>query len=506
MPKKVIIIGGGMSGLIAGCYLRMNGYETRIFEMHSVPGGLCTSWNKNGYTIDGCLHWLVGSAPSDNFHELWNELIDLRQLTFVDHEVHQCIEDSMGKTIRVFTDVDKLESELLEKAPEDEKLTREMCRLVRKLSKMNMPNQKAAETMNLPDKLRFFVQMAPYLGIFGKYLRMSASGYAARFRNPLMKKLIEYLFLPEMSVLFLFFTMAWMNKRSAGYPLGGSLAFARLFEKRYLGLGGEIHYSSRVRRILYKAVNKSNSASGIELENGEVHSADIVISAADGHSTIWELLDGKFTDPEVESVYRDFSPFPSYLQVSIGIKGKAGFPEHSMLLPLDPRLNLDPETSFDYLQLVSYHFDPNLAPEGSSLLISVIPTYNHEYWINLKKNDPVAYKSEKQRVADSVIRLLEKRFGINPGQIEMVDVSTPSTVIRYTGNWKGSFEGWLLTPKTGLRQIRKTLPGLQNFYMIGQWVEPGGGIPSCMISGRNVTQIICKKDGQKFISGVQKGK
>ncbi|MCB0616861.1 MAG: NAD(P)/FAD-dependent oxidoreductase, partial [Phaeodactylibacter sp.] len=43
MKKKVIIIGGGMAGLSAGCYLRMNGYDTDIFEMQDVPGGVCTS-------------------------------------------------------------------------------------------------------------------------------------------------------------------------------------------------------------------------------------------------------------------------------------------------------------------------------------------------------------------------------------------------------------------------------------------------------------------------------
>ena len=82
----------------------------------------------------------------------------------------------------------------------------------------------------------------------------------------------------------------------------------------------------------------------------------------------------------------------------------------------------------------------------------------------------------------------------------MFDVSTPATVIRYTNNWKGSFEGWLLTPKMGFRQMKKVLPGLENFYMAGQWVEPGGGLPTAIMSGRNATQIICKEDKKKFIT------
>ena len=60
--ESLIIIGGGFAGLATGIYARLNGYKTRIFEMHDKPGGLCTSWKRKGYTFDGCIHWLVGSS------------------------------------------------------------------------------------------------------------------------------------------------------------------------------------------------------------------------------------------------------------------------------------------------------------------------------------------------------------------------------------------------------------------------------------------------------------
>ena len=80
----------------------------------------------------------------------------------------------------------------------------------------------------------------------------------------------------------------------------------------------------------------------------------------------------------------------------------------------------------------------------------------------------------------------------------MADVSTPATLIRYTDNWKGSFEGWQPDPGTMMMRVDKTLPGLKEFYMISQWVNPGGGLPPAILSGRNVTQIICKQAGKKF--------
>ncbi len=112
MAKKVRIIGAGVAGLSAGCYLQMNGYDTEIHEMHSLAGGLCTAWKRKGYTIDFCIHWLVGSSPADPFYRLWNELIDLNQVRFVNPEEYLRVEDRRGNRIRVFADIDRLEKEL----------------------------------------------------------------------------------------------------------------------------------------------------------------------------------------------------------------------------------------------------------------------------------------------------------------------------------------------------------------------------------------------------------
>lgn len=73
--KSIIIIGGGIAGLSAGCYGQMNGFRTRIFEMHKKPGGHCTSWKRQGYVVDGCIHWLVGSRPGSGFHRIWEDLL-----------------------------------------------------------------------------------------------------------------------------------------------------------------------------------------------------------------------------------------------------------------------------------------------------------------------------------------------------------------------------------------------------------------------------------------------
>ncbi|WP_258006312.1 NAD(P)-binding protein [Mesotoga sp. B105.6.4] len=40
---KIVIIGGGIGGLAAGCFARMNRFDPIILEKSSKLGGLCTS-------------------------------------------------------------------------------------------------------------------------------------------------------------------------------------------------------------------------------------------------------------------------------------------------------------------------------------------------------------------------------------------------------------------------------------------------------------------------------
>ncbi len=75
--------------------------------------------------------------------------------------------------------------------------------------------------------------------------------------------------------------------------------------------------------------------------------------------------------------------------------------------------------------------------------------------------------------------------------IEVVDVSTPATVFRYTGNWQGTMEGWLVEPGAGFKSLPNTLSGLKPFLMAGQWVIPGGGLPSGPMTAKSAVKAVC---------------
>ncbi|MCJ7666486.1 MAG: NAD(P)/FAD-dependent oxidoreductase, partial [Actinobacteria bacterium] len=74
MKKKIVIIGGGIAGLSTGCYAQLNGYDSEIYEMHTMPGGVCTSWKRGDYLFDHCLHWVLGSNKGTSLYPIFKEL------------------------------------------------------------------------------------------------------------------------------------------------------------------------------------------------------------------------------------------------------------------------------------------------------------------------------------------------------------------------------------------------------------------------------------------------
>jgi len=86
------------------------------------------------------------------------------------------------------------------------------------------------------------------------------------------------------------------------------------------------------------------------------------------------------------------------------------------------------------------------------------------------------------------------------GHIEVIDVATPKTNVRYTGVKDGAYEGFLPSRENMMKSLKMTLPKLQNFYMAGQWLVPGGGLPPSAQTGKWAVQLICKKRKQEFIS------
>lgn len=495
--KPIIIIGAGFAGLAAGIYARLNGYQASVYEMHDLPGGLCTSWKRKGYTFDCCIHWLVGSSPESGMHDMWEETGIAQGRKFTDIDQYMRMEDSQGRILNLYTDVDRLEKHLLEFSPADEKPVRKLTGGIRMCLGFDMPSKHDpffTRIRKLAGTMLLFVTKGKKLK---NWMNTTCDSFASEFSDPLIREAIREMWVPEFSMLFMLFTFAYLHNRNAGYPAGGSLPMSKALETRFLDLGGNIKYRSRVKEI----ITENDCAKGIRLTDGKEIYGSRIISAADGHSTIFEMLGGRYCDRTTKEPYEKWPLFPALIFVSLGVKRT--FSELPLLIsgltfPLDEPVMIGDQTR-DTITAHIYNHDPSMSPEGCTT-ITVMLGSDHEYWKELQK-DRALYLEKKDEVAEKIISVLDRRFPGLAGQVEVVDVATPATFIRYTGNWKGSFEGWLITPDNAgvlMKPMAQTLPGLKDFYLCGQWVEPGGGLPSAIMSARRLIKSICKEDGRKF--------
>lgn len=491
MSSKILIIGAGIAGLSAGCYGQMNGYKTEIYEMNPSSGGLCTSWKRNGYLIDGCMTFLTGTNNQSQFYRVWSELGAVQDRRFVHHN-EVCRIKRNGKEFILYSDLNKLEKHLLEIAPEDQKLIMDLLSDMRKLSNFNPPIDKS----NLRENIKNIFGILPYMNIFKKY-NMTLEEYANKYENSFLRSVLPMTYdLPNFPAIFAIISIVRHSKGDSGFPIGGSLEFAKSIEKRYLGLGGKIIFNAKIEKIIVE----SNKAIGIRLSDGTEQYADKIISASDGYTTIFKMLEGNYINPKIQSVYTNIKPVLPLIRVHLGVREDFSVYPHTLLFDLDNPINIAGEDR-NYIGVTHYCFDKTFSPEGKSLL-RVSFTSNYEYWEKLYDNYE-RYKKEKETIALMVINELDKQFGGVKEKVEMIDVTTPITYKRYTNNWQGSYMGWEMTPQTVLLKVDKILPRLRNFYMAGHWSEGYGGLLPAAISGRDVMKMVSKEDKKRFITSMK---
>lgn len=496
MGKSVIIIGAGIAGLATGCYAQMNGYDSQIFELHDLPGGLCTAWERKGYTFDGCIHYLFGTAPGQPFHQVWEELGATNGREMINHEELMQIVGPDGQRLIVYCDPDQLESHMLQLSPKDEKQIRALADGIRTFVDfdMSMLQAKPRNLMSPLDWRDFGLQVLPYAASLARWGTVSASEFGERFSDPFLRRAVPQMFAwPECPVMAGMSLLAYMHTGNAGFPAGGSLAFAQAIERRYISLGGQIHYGAQVERIL----TDHDRVTGVRLYDDSIHLADIVVSAADGRGTLFDMLDGAHIDRSLANVYQSDLPIHSMVQVSLGIDQDLADEPHWATYLLPDRLEIS-GTQHESIGVKHYGFDPSLAPAGKSSVVVMLKS-EHSYWHRIYARR--LYDTEQSQVAGIVINYLESLYPGISEKIEVRDVATPMSYERYTGNWLGSTCGWLLTKDTMRLMIQglpKTVPTLENFYMAGQWVEPGGSVPVVAMSGRNAVQLMCAADNRPF--------
>jgi len=492
MMNKIVIIGGGVAGLSAGIFAQKNGFKSTIIEKHHTAGGECTGWDRQGYHIDGCIHWLVGTKEGTPLRELWDTVGALEGVEIHEPESFIAVEHE-GITVYFYRDLDRLKSSWLEISPQDKEAIEEFCGDIRKLHKFTFTVGKPLDMMSIIEKFKYMLTMNDIGPVMQKYSKLRVQDLAGKFKHPALKEALAS-FMPkgDYSAVSIIFPLGTFTGGQSSIPLGGSRSLARRMEEKYLALGGNIETSCEVMEL---EINK-DSVRRVTCSNGKSFAADYFIAACDANMLYEKLLKGQYPDPEFKKRFSDPGTYPLASNIYVGV-GYAGSMRDIPRTPQFPVGSIDIEQNqapTEYLQMTHYSYEPDFAPKGHTAVTFAINQFQPELekWEALVQ-DREAYNKEKNRIGEEVVSALETRFPEMTGKLKLLDVASPQTYERYCNAYRGAFMAFWPTLKGKQLAHDGQIRGLDNLVLSGQWLQPPGGLPVALITGKDTILRLCRK-------------
>jgi len=480
----LVIVGGGLAVLSSGCYARMNGFRTTIIEHNLELGGVCTAWPHGPYLVDGCIHWLLGGPFSRVYEELG--ILPEVPLRVLDHFV--TYRDARhGYEIPITYDLDAFVATLSALAPEDRAELEHIRKGAEQLSKLAPQLDKPEELMTARDGVAGMWNMRHELPTLAHFRKPISVYTREHLRSDVTRRVLSLLFSADAPAFFFLMILGALEQGHLSRPVGGTAHFRDVLVRRYKSLGGDAHLHSTVDEILVE----NGRACGVRLSDGTMVAADAVISTSSAPETVFRLLSGRYGADETRQRLSRWPLFDPIVLLSFGAASAFPYAPPSVLVDHVEPFEVGGRTA-DHLDF-RILTDDAFAPPGHTVVQTMLAT-NYEWWATRGSR----YEAEKYVLGDLVLSRLEQQLPGLERAVRMVDIATPLTYWNMARSWRGAYEGWAPSPDALYSHVPKKLPGLDRFYMAGQWVEPGGGVPTALTSGRKAVQLLCADERMDF--------
>ena len=467
MKKKkndydAIIIGAGIGGLVCGCYLAKAGMKVLIVEKNAKPGGYCTSFTRNGFTFDACVHSLGSLGEGQIISKIMAEL-DIRDRI----------------NIRRFDPTDIIYS------PSNKIIFWNKERKTIKCFQENFPLEKEAivnffKFIKEGEKnAHVFLRKVSFLKLLDKY-----------FHQKEIKSIFSFLVLVNIGVpasRISAFTAVKFYKQfmldGGYYPDDRMQSFSSLLSKRFEELGGEIIFSHLVEKVEVK----NGSVRGVFLSDKKFKTSKYVVSNCDGVQTFFKLLDKNVIEKKLVKKIKKMKPSLSACVLYMGIN------EFLNILPSPGTnawhlLNYNTEKICKEIEIGNfdniYWFMLRVMPNKKSILVFInAPFLNEDFWFN-----------NKTIVLNKLIKEIEKFYPDLLKHIVFKSFATPVVMKRWTLNYNGAAYGWESSvDQFALPELhRKT--GILNLFLTGHWTGLAQGVPGVAYLGYNTARVICNKE------------
>lgn len=385
MALRAVVIGSGIGGSAATLLLAHAGIPVTLVEKNRRIGGSCSGYEKRGFKIDIGTHMFCrgDKGPLGDVLRRVGEGGALRFVRTRDiSEIRFPARDGSDRVERIGVpaDVHRMPRFCVEIARALELPWREAIRAARLFAHVLAMTDEEVDAWNgrtIEEFVERFTAHAPTIGVFGFLLGL-------------------YFILPYWEVsageaLWCFRRMARDNALS--YPVGGAIAIPSTYVRLAKERGADVRVGTGARRI----VVEGGRVRGVELSDGTVLPADVVVSTSSLRTTVLGLAGAdRFPADYVDRV-RNLRGSYIAVQAKIGLDKKlvdagsivGGVGEQVDLFHVTTR---DIKSMFACLQRgeippvvplycpVPSNFDPSLAPPGHQLLTvcAVAPTSDVE--------------------------------------------------------------------------------------------------------------------------------
>jgi all-trans-retinol 13,14-reductase len=490
----VIVIGSGLGGLSCAAAFARQGFKPLVIEQHDKPGGFATAFARpGGFVFDVSLHSTTVS-PRDGVYNLITGFPEITEVEFLPHPtLFRSIYPDHD--IRVAQrDPEAYLNTLAALFPDERE---GIAGLFADMAGMAREVQRLSSAVGPVDMSRFSVDY-PHLAAYSG--KTWGDMVDANVRNPRLKAIVSdqwgYYGLPPSKLSCFYYAIPFMGYLSAGgfYPRGRSQDISSALARYIEGHGGKVLLSTKVERILLDG----SRATGVATADGTTFTSRAVVSNADPFATFTDMIADGSAVADYEAACQGYSVSLSSFQVFLGLNrdlvGELGITDSEVFIDT----GYDPEASYAHalagdveqggLGVTLYDsIYRGYSPPGKNT-VNLLTLQGYGPWerfeADYRAGRKTAYNREKERMADVLIRKAEE--ALLPGlsnAIEVMEIGTPLTNVRYTGHHRGAIYGWDQTVNnSGSTRVGHATP-IEGLYMAGAWSRPGHGYGAVIPSG-----------------------
>ena len=489
--KKITIIGGGLSGLTSAAYLSDQGHHVTLIEKNKQLGGRANLLRtKNGFVFDMGPSWyMMPEVIEDIFNELGYSSADFFKLT------------ELQTKYRLFKDNQQpidLNSDLATDLKLFEKINKDDIPGIKKLLKITKSSYELSTQRFLQRAYQSPLDLISAENIYHG-LKLLSNFNPFQSYHSLIKKYIKNKTLQQIFEFHTVFLGGNPNTTPAIYSI---LIAADFYKKIWYPMGGMYQLVNALESVCLKnavEIIKGESVDKINIKDSKVDfvcygkkklETDLLISSADYAHTQLDLIDNKRR--EYSKQYWDKKDYSiSSILIYLGLNKKMkNLSHHNFYFQDDWNKHFEtiektsqfPKNPNFYLSAAS-KTDPTVAPKGNENIFILVP-------VSVRTTE-----KEMDKYIDYLFTHIENKIGEKfQNNIIYKKVYTQSDFTKDFNAHKGNALGLAHTlgQSVFLRPQMRSKK-IKNMYYVGQFTQPGVGVPTTMLSGKYIKQII-KKD------------